>query len=249
MKINDIFNFLNRLYPFASACDFDNSGLLIGDKNAYITNVVIALDCTRDVVDFAVKNNANLIITHHPIIFGGLKSVCADTAVFDAVNNNISVISAHTNLDTADGGLNDTLAQILGLTEISKIVCDDGFTFRKGILQNAVTADELAEKASAVLKFNVRYVDGGKKIKTVAVCSGAGSDMLKDAICSGADAFLSSEIKHNVFIDAFESGITCLDLGHFATEQIIVPKLESVLSEEFPDIAFIPYTKQIIKYI
>ncbi len=248
MKAQDIYSYLDERYPFSAACDFDNCGLLVGDKNAEISKAVIALDCTRDVVNFAAELGAQLIITHHPVIFGGIKSVTADTAVYNAIKNGIAVISAHTNLDTADGGVNDTLCEALELHNIEKIVCEDSFTFRKGVLPRAMTADELAEYAGNKLGFNARYVDGGKKIKTLAVCSGSGSDMLYDAISAEADAYLSSEIKHNVFLSAVESGLTCLDMGHFATERIIVPKLLKELSIYFPKIKFIPYEKEIIKH-
>lgn len=248
MTVQDIYLFLDDRYPFLAACDFDNSGLLIGDKNAEVTKAVITLDCTRDVVDFAVGLGAELIITHHPVIFGGIKSVTSDTAVYSAIKNGVSVISAHTNLDTADGGINDTLCNVLGLKSVEKIICEDGFTFRKGVLPRDMTADELAVYAAEMLCSNARYVDGGKKIRTVAVCSGSGSDMLYTAISSGADAYLSSEIKHNVFLSAMDCGLTCLDLGHFATERIIIPQLTDVLSVQFPTTQFTAYTNETIKH-
>ena len=96
MKINDIYSFLNERYPFSLACDFDNVGLLVGDKNCTVTKAVIALDCLSDTVNFAIKNGAELIITHHPVIFAGLKAVTEETAVYKAIKNGISVISAHT---------------------------------------------------------------------------------------------------------------------------------------------------------
>ncbi len=248
MKVKDIYSFLDTLYPFNTACDFDNVGLLIGDKNSTVTKIVVALDCTSNVVEFAKENGAELIITHHPVIFGGIKAVKSETAVYKAIKNGISVISAHTNLDIANGGVNDALCEALGLTDIEKYLCFDGFAIRKGTLPTEMTAEELADYASKNLFANARYVDNGKKIKTVAVCSGSGSDFLEDAVNSGADAYISSEIKHNVFIEAVENGFNVLDLGHFATESIIVQRLASVLKNEFQKTEILPYNEQIVKY-
>lgn len=249
MKVNDVYSFLDELSPFSLACDFDNTGLLIGDKNSTVTTAVIALDCTLKVTQFAKENGAELIITHHPVIFGGIKSVTEETAVYKAVKSGISVISAHTNLDVADGGVNDTLCNALGLQNIEKYVCEDGFAIRKAALPSSMTASELAAYALKKLGSNARFVDGGKPIKTVAVCSGAGSDMLISAIKSGADAYISSEIKHNVFIEAYDKNFTVIDLGHFATEKIIVKKLFEQLSLALPQIKFITFEEESVKYL
>ncbi len=248
MKVKDIYSFLDKLYPFNTACDFDNVGLLIGDKNADVTKIVVALDCTVDTVEFAKENGAELIITHHPVIFGGIKAVTGQTATYKAVKSAISVISAHTNLDIASSGVNDTLCDALDLTDVEKYVCYDGFAIKKGSLKTEMTAAELAEYAAKKLGANARFTDSGKKIKTVAVCSGSGSDFLDDAINSGADAYISSEIKHNIFVEAAEKGFSVFDLGHFATERIIVEKLVNVLKDEFPKTEILPYEKDIVKY-
>lgn len=249
MKVYDIYSFLNEHYPFSLACDFDNTGLLIGDKNTIVTKAVIALDCTSSAVEFAAQNGAELIITHHPVIFGGLKSVTQETATYKAIKNGISVISAHTNLDVAEGGVNDALCEALGLKNTQKYICEDGFAIRLGFLKDEMSAREFAKTSAAALSANARFVDSGKPIKTVAVCSGAGSDMLHDAIKSGADAYVSSEIKHNVFIDAAENSFTVIDLGHFATEKIIIKRLYELLNASMPEIEFIPYEREIVEYI
>lgn len=248
MTVNDIYSFLDRQYDFSSACDFDNVGLLIGDKKSTVTKITVALDCTSSVVEFAKENGAELIITHHPVIFGGIKAVKSETAVYKAVKNGISVISAHTNLDIADGGVNDALCKVLQLTDIESFLCFDGFAIRKGTLPTEMTAEELADYASKRLCANARFVDNGKKIKTVAICSGSGSDFLTDAMNSGADAYISSEIKHNVFIEAVENNFSIFDLGHFATEKIIVETLTNVLKKQFPKVQILPYQKETVRY-
>ena len=144
MTVNDIYAYLNEFCPFDTACDFDNVGLLVGDKNANVTKAIIALDCTLDAVNQAIETGAELIITHHPIIFSPLKSVTAESTVYRLIKNNISVISAHTNLDIAYGGVNDCLAATLNLRDVENVVGDDGFSFRKGVLQKEYTPEEFA---------------------------------------------------------------------------------------------------------
>ena len=145
MTVNDIYSFLNEFAPFDTACDFDNAGLLIGGKDAEVVKFIVALDCTEAVVDEAIQKGAQLIITHHPVIFSGLKSVLADSLVYRLIENNVSVISAHTNLDIADGGVNDCLAKALELNDVKKIVCDDGFSFKCGQLNDVLTPEAFAK--------------------------------------------------------------------------------------------------------
>lgn len=249
MKVKDIYRFLNERFPFESALDFDNCGLLIGSEEAEVKCAVAALDCTSEVLEFAIEKKAELIITHHPVIFEGVKSVTDETLIYKAVKNGISVICAHTNLDTSDGGVNDALCAVLGLENIEKIVCADGYTFRKGVLPKPMTADELAHYAKERLLFGVRFVDGGKQIRTLAVSSGSGSSMYEDAFNSGADAFLSSEIKHNVFLTAKSDGFAVLDAGHEATERIVVEPLTALLKASLHDVNFISYTNENIRSI
>lgn len=239
MTVNDIYLFLNELCPFDTASDFDNAGLLIGDKNATVTKAVIALDCTESAINKAIDTGAQLIITHHPVIFGGIKNVLSDSIVYRLIKNGISVISAHTNLDIADGGVNDCLAKALGLTEIQKIVCDDGFSFRIGALGREYSPADFAKYAGEKLNFSPRFTVGKKAVGRVAVCGGSGGDMLANAVSAGADAYLTADVKHNVFIEAANIGITLIDCGHFSTEDVVIEPLKKALCDKFSDILFI----------
>ena len=249
MTVNDIYAYLNEFCPFDTACDFDNVGLLVGDKNATVTKAVIALDCTLDAVNQAIETGAELIITHHPVIFSPLKSVTAESIVYRLIKNNISVISAHTNLDVADGGVNDCLAATLNLCDVETVVADDGFTFRKGVLDTECTPDEFALYVKNALNFSPRFTVGQGKIKTVAVCGGSGGDMLYDALNAGADALVTAEVKHHVFLDAADIGFTLIDCGHFNTEDVVVKPLKNLLSKKFPDITFTTNHKSYIHSI
>lgn len=239
VKVKDIFNFLNKLYPVDTACDFDNPGLLIGDTNAEITNALLSLDCTFETVNKAITENCQLIITHHPVIFSPLKSITAGTVAYALIRNNISVISMHTNLDMGDGGVNDCLCKALSLSNITPYTADDGYLLKCGILPSPLSAENFAKQIKNVLGGRVKYVDGGKEIRKVLVCSGSGGDFINDAINGGYDALVTADIKHHCFLIAQDNNISLFDAGHYNTEDIVIKPLKEILQKEFPAISFI----------
>lgn len=248
MTVNDIYSFLDDKYDFSSALTYDNVGLLVGEPDNTVTGIVVCLDCTDEAVSEAVKNGANLIITHHPVIFEPMKAVTDETIVYRLIRNGISVISAHTNLDQADGGVNDALCRLLGLEHIVKVSDSEGFLYRIGELGDGQSADDLAESVSKKLKLPVKYAGQSNYIKRVAVCSGSGGGMLSDVINQGAHAYITADIKHNVFMEGYAKGITVIDAGHFNTEDIIVPVLANALKEAFPQIRVFENHFSPIKY-
>lgn len=249
MKVFDIYEKIDWYYPFLTACDFDNVGLLVGDKNAEVTGAVVALDCTSDVVDFAIEKGANVIVTHHPVIFNPLKNVSGDSVVYKLIKNGIAVISAHTNLDTGANGVNDCLCGKIGL-KVTKSLLIDGLLIRAGEMPKSVSAQELALRCrDSLLATRIRFTDGGKSIKKIAVCSGGGGSLLSEVMASGADAFVTGEVKHSDFIAAKNAGFTLVECGHFESENIIVPPLCNLLKRELPQIEFTEYTQSAISYI
>ena len=238
MKIRDILDYLCSLAPIETAMDFDNVGLLVGDKNSYVNSCVIALDCTQKTVDVAIEKGAQLIITHHPVIFNPLKKVLKSDIVYRLIENGISVISMHTNLDIAEKGVNSELLNVLELKNPEFINCEDGFIFPIAELERALSADDFASYVKERLNTPIKY-SGENVIKRVAVCSGSGADFLFDAKANGADALVTSECKHHLFNAAAEMGITLVDGGHFTTEDIIIEPLYKMLKEEFPTVNFI----------
>ena len=249
MTVKDILQAMDAIAPFRLTMDFDNTGLLIGDPEQEVTAIVMALDCTDEVLAMAKEKNADLIITHHPVIFRGIKKVCADSVVWQAVRNNISVISAHTNLDIAQGGVNDCLAEVLGLRDLQGLTAagetvDAGGNVsretlgRVGQLSAPCSAKELAQLVKDRLSTAVRYTDSGKAIKAVAVCGGAGDSELESAIALGADALITGEVAHHIFIEAAHRGITLIEGGHFHTENIVLEPLREKLAAQFPEIEF-----------
>lgn len=248
MTVNNVLEYLAEKYPLDTACDFDNVGLLVGDGKAQVTKAVVCLDCDINAANYAKEVGANLIVTHHPVIFNGLKCVTKGTVVYELVKADISVISMHTNLDVAVGGVTENLCKAIGLTNIKEFVAHDGFLIREAEC-NIHNADTLAEHIKVSLGGAVKYADSGREIHRVLVCSGSGGEFLTDVIDGGYDALISADIKHNVFIDAVNSGVTVFDAGHYTSENVIVKPLCNELSDAFSGIEFIVFNNDKIKSI
>jgi dinuclear metal center YbgI/SA1388 family protein len=237
MTTQDIFEFLNQKYPTFTACGFDNVGTLVGDRNQTVTKVMVALDCTMPVIKEAVKNGCELIVTHHPVIFSGLKSVLSDTLVYEIIKNGLTVISMHTNLDQGDGGVNDTLCDVIGLKNVETVETPDKFLIKKGEI-SPLSADDFAKRLKEVLNYPVKYV-GENQIKNVLVCSGSGAQYHTLLQTHGCDALVTADVKHNNFLDAAQNGFALYDCGHFNTEVVVIKPLCELLSKEFNNIQFI----------
>lgn len=239
MTVNDIYTYLHDKYDFSSALSYDNAGHLVGSLDSTVTGIVVCLDCTEETVSCAVENGANLIVSHHPVIFDPLKKVTDESIVYRLIRNDISVISAHTNLDQADGGINETLARVIGLENIERVTDSEGFVYRIGETKEPISADDFAKDVSARLSLPVKYVGTNSHIKRVAVCSGSGGSMLGEVAQTGVDAFVTADVKHDVFLDAHALGMVLLDAGHFNTEDIIVEPLAKELQTAFPSVKVI----------
>lgn len=245
IKNGEIFDFLCEKYPLDSAADFDNPGFLIGDKDDMTEKVIVSLDCDITAVKEAVKTGSKLIITHHPVIFDPLKSVTAGSVVYEAIKNGISVISMHTNLDIAEGGVNDCLCEALGLTDVKPYIAEDGFTLRSG--KTDADADSFAKIIKENLGYSVRYTGSGK-IEKLLVCSGSGCDYMDEAIKNGFDGLIAADSKQRHFIKAINNGFALFDCGHFASENVVIKPLCRLLSEKFRTAEFIPYSHGLIKF-
>lgn len=248
MTVNNVLEYLTKKYPLDTACDFDNVGLLVGDKDAAVTRAVVCLDCDINTVNFAKKMGAQLIVTHHPVIFDGLKEVLSGTVVYELIRAGISVISMHTNLDIAEGGVTENLCAAIGLKNVKPYVAHDGFLIREADC-DIHDADKLAEHIKQSLGGSVRYADNGKEIKKVLVCSGSGGDFLVDVIDGGYDALIAADIKHNVFMAAINNNVTVFDAGHYQSENVVINPLCDELKTAFGDIEFTAYNNDKIKSV
>lgn len=235
MTVKTIYDFINSLAPFATAEEWDNPGLLVGNPRQEVGRVLVALDATDGALDTARAVGADLIITHHPVIFAPLKRLSADSIPYRLAQEGIALVAAHTNLDKAQGGVNDTLAAVLGLTDVT--VAEDGYT-RIGTLPVEMTAKEFATHVAKHLDTAVRYAGDGS-VRTVAVCGGGGGDFIGD--CIGlADAYVTGEVKHHEWL-ATANSINVIEAGHYATEVPVVDTLARWLEEAFPALTVTVY--------
>lgn len=240
ITVGEIYDLINEIAPFSIQESYDNSGLLVGSREFVVKKVLIALDITIDVAKEAVENNVDLIITHHPVIFRAIKNIDLTSVVGVLALNRISVISAHTNFDSADNGLNKILCDKLGFISDKSIFRNDGANIGNiCTLDKSCTANQLAKHIKKSLNSGVlRYNDLNKDIKTVAVCCGSGGSFLNDVIAANADAFITGDVKHDVFIDAYNAGLCVIDAGHFDTENIFCQYMKDFLSVEFNEVDF-----------
>ena len=246
--VGDVLSYLETLAPRSMKMDWDNVGLLCGGKNRPVAKVLVALDPFEGVCEEAARWGAELIVTHHPLIFSPLKTVTDETSIGRAVQllcaSGISAINAHTNLDCAPGGVNDCLAETLGLRKI-QVIAPSGVDalgrpwglLRQGTVESQSLAVFLPKVKSALHCEGLRYVDGGKPVHRVAVGGGACASELRDAVNAGCDTFVTADVKYNQFWDARDLGLNLIDAGHFATEDPVIALLAAKLADEFPGLS------------
>ena len=237
--VSDILNYIETLAPRELKMDWDNVGLNCGSRNAPVTKVLLALDPFEHVCKEAADWGADLLVTHHPLIFQPIPMVTDDAAItrglMELVRHNISHICAHTNLDCAPGGVNDTLAATLGLKNVQPLGAYGGM-MRCGEVPQQDLESFLFFVKEALHCDGLRYCDGGRPVRKVAVGGGSCSDGLYDAIWAGCDTFVTSDVKYNGFWDAKEQGLSLIDAGHFHTENPVVSVLAAKLAVQFPEI-------------
>lgn len=231
-KVKDFYGYLNSIAPFETQEDWDNSGMLVGDMDAEVKKVAVVLDITHEEIKKAKAIGADLIISHHPVIFNPIKSVTKGSVPYELVASSINALCCHTPLDIADGGTNDSLAKLLGI----EVTRTEDPILRLGTVE-PTTAENLAGKIAKTLNTKVRYADAGRKIEKIAICTGAGCSLIEAA--GEIDAFITGDASHHNFLDCIQAGITLIAAGHYETEIVVVPVLVKKLHAQFPDIEII----------
>ena len=242
-----------EIAPRECAQDWDNVGLLAGRPGREVRKALAALDITEEVIEEAVRWGADLIVSHHPVIFHGQKTVTDRDVVGGRVlrllEGNLAAICMHTNLDIAGGGVNDLLAQAVGIRE------PEGFTGegvgRCGWLAEPVSLPEFVRWVSRALGCNgVRYADAGRPVHRVAVGGGACGEFEDAAIAAGCDTFVTADLSYHQFVGAKPKGINLIDAGHFPTEDLVCGELVRYLSARFPglDIQKSASHREVIQY-
>jgi dinuclear metal center YbgI/SA1388 family protein len=245
--VKDVFDLLQKKAPFEYQMGFDNAGFLVGHQSAPVRRVLVSLDITEEVAAEAAAAGCQLIVAHHPVIWGGAKSVTDQTPtgrkLLALVENKIAAICAHTNLDAVADGVNDVLAQALGLQEVEMLeqdgVDEQGRPY--GIGRVGVVEEQSLEQFARFVKEKlgsngVRLVDGGRPVRKVAVGGGSCSDMMGTALALGCDTFVTADVKYDGFLDAKAQGLSLIDAGHFPTENVVCPVLKQWVSQAFPEL-------------
>ena len=245
--VNDILKFIETLAPKSMKESWDNVGLLCGSTKQPVHKILVALDPFESVCKEAADWGADLLVTHHPVIFQPAKAVTDDDSVGRAllqlIRSGISAINAHTNLDCAPGGVNDVLAAKLGLVDTTvmnpKGVDDEGRPWgllRHGFVETQNLQDFLAHVKDALDCNGLRYVEGSTSVHHVAVGGGSCAGALREVADLGCDTFVTAVVRYNQFWDAKELGINLIDAGHFCTENPVVPVLAEKLQAAFPGV-------------
>jgi dinuclear metal center YbgI/SA1388 family protein len=243
MKVRDVIQAIEEFAPLSIQESWDNSGLCIGSPDSPASSVLLGLDCTPELVDEAIACGADMIVTHHPLIFSGLKKISPEdatgAAVIKAVKAGISVYAAHTNADKVIAGVSGAMAAKLGLADV-EILDEDGEGTGLGAVGN-LPEPLSAEEAVALVKerFGLKSIRASKpvegKISRIAMCGGSGGSLIEAAMASGAQLYISGDISYHNFFT--REGFMIMDIGHYESEIEIVEILFSLLRKKFPTFA------------
>lgn len=244
----DVLAYLNTIAPPYMQESWDNCGLLCGRESKEVKKILVALDPFRDVIEQAISINADLLVTHHALIFGtGVKAVNDSTQIGHCIltlaEHSIAAINAHTNWDQAPGGVNDCLAARLRLSQVQVIrplgadaQGREWGLLRKGVIREQPLPEFLAHVKKQLGCDGLRYVSGGRAVHRVAVGGGSCGSEMKDALDAGCDTFVTADLKYNQFRDALDLGLNLIDAGHFHTENPSMVIMADLLQAAFPDV-------------
>lgn len=240
MKVMEIYDYLDSIAPFEKAISRDNCGLLVGGFDSDIKRAIVVLDVTNEIISEAAAKAAQLIISHHPVIYTPMNSFTDSSPAFRAAQNNISIICAHTNLDIAPGGVNDILIRTLGIKKTGTLENTNGCVALALCPENYSSPLALAKHVKEMTGVSVvRLLNADRPIKTLAVCCGGGASFFEFVIDSGADAYITGDLKYPQAVDAKRLGITLVDVGHYETEILFAQPLIAQLSQKFPEVEFV----------
>ena len=250
-KIIEVITCIEKMAPLDYQESWDNSGLQVGDPNQDVKAVLLCVDITEATIDEAIAKGVNLIISHHPLIFRGVKKITGknyiERVIIKAIQNNIVLYSAHTNMDKCVGGVNFRIAEKLGLKSIAVLAEEENIINQEqlglgciGKLENPLDEEEVLRLICSNLQ--VKYVRHTKllnrKVSKIALCGGAGSEFISLAIAKGADLYITSDVKYHDFFSA-ENQIVIVDIGHFESEQCIKDVFCEQLSKNFINFAIL----------
>lgn len=252
LKVVDFKNIVEEFAPVKLKLSYDNVGLMVGELNNEIGNILVTLDCTLDVIEEAKAKNCNFIFAHHPLLYKKPSSITCETLVgrkiLELIKNNISLYSAHTNLDSVKDGINDTVMKLLNIKNCKTIEFSEGKDEddnvsglgRVGTLESPITVKEMCNRVKEVLNTPfVRYIgEDSKEIKTIAVINGSGQDYFDRARNMGAECIITGDTTYHIISDYNEDGMVVIDGGHFPTEWIAFKDICVRLQEKIKEAGF-----------
>lgn len=259
-RVKDIIEIMEEFAPVNLKEDFDNVGLMVGDREKEVKKVLLSLDCTLEVIEEAKEKAVDLIITHHPLLFKKPSTITTDTLVgkkiIELIKNDINLYSSHTNLDSANGGLNETIINILGyeskeLIELNKNARNSNEGLGRFIrLDEEIDLEDLIRKVKEKLNINaLKVVKASEKVKNIAVINGSGSSFFDMAYKKGADCIITGDTTYHFASDYKEMGVSIIDTGHFLSEWIVFLEVINKLQDKLKDVEIIisknsndPYT-------
>ena len=240
MNVKQLYERFEEKIPVELREEWDNDGLMCtADSSAEVARVLITLDVTEEIVDYAIASHFDLIISHHPLIFKPLTSITEDShiarKIIKLLDNGVSVFSFHTRLDKVSGGVNDQLCDLIGMFDTAPF--GDGFLGRIGNIDEPCELDDFAYRIKQVTGSDViKYADAYNPVKRVAVVGGDGKGYVKAAIAAGADTFISGRIGYNMMEEAPEMGINLIEAGHYFTEQPVTDYLCELVGDFDPSV-------------
>lgn len=241
VKINDVINIMERIAPENLKESYDNVGFMVGDRNNEVTKILVALDCTLNVIEEAKSIGAQLILTHHPLLFKKPKSITTDSLqgkkIINLIKNDIGLYSSHTNWDSVKGGLNDEFVKILGFEE-SKIIEKNPSDFTAGVgrivkLKEDITIEEIINIVKDKLNLKSLRFSGElkKKVRTISLVNGSGEDYLQASHDLDADLLITGDTTYHFVSDYEELGLSVIDIGHFNSEWPLMMNLSKSIKE------------------
>ncbi len=243
MYVKDITDVIEEFAPLAIQEKWDNSGLIIGSPSETVHGVLVGFDCTPELVDEAIGCGADMIVTHHPLIFGGIRKITPDDqvgrAIIKAISGGVKIYAAHTTADKVLSGVSGTMARRLGLKDV-KILDEEAGGVGLGVVGNL---PEPIDAEGAVLyvkeRFGLKAVRYSRPVSCpvtrIAMCGGSGSSLIDAAMASGAQLYITGDISYHHFFTA--DGFMLMDIGHFESEADIVDILFSLITKKFPNFA------------
>ncbi len=248
-NVREVAMYLEGKAPLQWQESYDNAGFLVGDPDDPVKGILVALDVTLPVIQEAMAIGASLIVSHHPVIFQSIRQLTGqngtEKVVKELLRNKIGAICMHTNLDAAPGGVNDLLAEAVGLSQIGPLLQagvreEDGAFYgigRVGVLERPMPFSSFAERVKKSLHAGgLRFYDAGKPVFRVAVGGGSCGSLLSDVIRLGCDTFVTGDVKYDVFLEAAAMGVHLIDAGHYPTENLICNQMANWLREAFPTV-------------